>query len=462
MALQGDNHAANDDLPSDRGEDNNDNDETTPLILTRTDPGYPHHHHHSSPVTETKDEDDESLTKLLWLHRNPDEQATKPDGVVVIPYDLGVRGETQPVCWFVAMDASGSMRTVSPGQRLTRWQIACQLLEKVVTDLLASGRHSDTITLVTFHSRTDVLCENQPLTELRDGTFLQHLTELVPNFNTNIQAANSALHSLMLTNPCLKAGTHRAAEIFFTDGEATEGLDDPKQLQQQKTQLYTDLVTRLNLTLPPFLWCGAISTTAQWRVVRSLSQASPLSLWAYIRDQEMQNFAGEVGGMVTTVVNLRTYTLPPLGSRAGERTVMLLPDTDNAYYCTAPPVQSPMDHAEATALITLYKVRSLLEDHLSGRSILTLKVVQECQERVRARHKTAEPFISTSVKWSQKFDQMQTELLDDLDLMIRNFHSTGLLDLSRQVSAGRDLYSSCAQVQTSVTHYATAFQTVNP
>lgn len=424
--------------------------EMTPLILTRTDPGQ-------TPF-ETKDNDDQP-TQLLWLHRQAGERTAKPDGVVVIPYDLGAHCENQPVCWFFGMDASGSMATVSPDQSLSRWQIACKLLEKVVADLLISGRQTDTVTIVSFNALTDVLCCNLPLEEFRDGRILQKVTALVPNRSTNIQLANSALHNLMLNNPLLQARTHRAAEIFFTDGEATDGLTDTKALQQQKTQLYTDLVTRLGLALPPFLWCGAISDAAQWRVVRGLSQASALSLWAYIRDKEMQNFAGEVGGVVTTVVNLRTYTLPPLGSNAKERTVMLLPETDNAYYCTAPPMQGPHDEAEASALITLYKVRALLENHLSGQNTLQLADVQTCQDRVKDRNKTAEPFIRTSLKWSQKFDQMQTELLDDLDTMIRNFHLHGILDLDRQVSMGRDLYASCFRVQTSVNHYASAFQT---
>lgn len=406
-----------------------------PLPLVRTDPGQAPQH-----------------PSLLWLGRPPD--SGKHDGVVVIPYELGTPCETQPLCWFFGLDVSGSMHTPVEGTRqppLTRWNITLQLLQRVVADLVAAQRTDDTLTLVTFNHQCQVVCDNQTLAEVQTHGVLATLAALQPTGRTNLQDINTTLHHRMLNNPHLQARTHRAVEILFTDGEPTSGLRDERLLQQDKLRLYQHLQRQHGGTDPPFLWCGAISTDANWRIVRGLSHASSLSLWAYIQSHEMQNFPGEVGGVVATVTCMRTYRLPPLTATGAVRTVLLLPDTTNAYYCAAEPpphtAATPSRHALAPSLITLFKVRALLTQHDAGHLTLQRSDAQDCLHRVLARHKTDDPWISQSCPWSQYFDQLKNAVKDDLLDLLRTEDRHGRLELHRQSSTTRDLYTACHHVQ---------------
>lgn len=401
-----------------------------------------------------KPDDSEHEDTLLWLGRNEKEAADKKDGVLVIPYAAGQHEEARPVCWFFAMDMSESMNTPLPNQTDTRWDVACRLLQHVLDDLLAASRHEDTLTIIGFNQTPTVICDNLRLHD--EWTSRALLTSLPrPRHTTNIQLANSCVHTLMLNNPHLKAGTHRAAEIFFTDGEPTEGLKTLDALQHQKTVLYLDLIARLHMTVPPFLWCGAISDAAQWRVVRGLSQASSMSLWAHIRDGEMSHFAAEIGGVVAMVTHLRVYQLPGL-TTLSKRLVMLLPDTDNAYYCREVPPHLPdtLRRVEASAIITLFKIRCCLEEHALRHKSLSRRDLRYCLARATSRRKTDDAFIRTSTKWSMYFERLKTMVMQDMQELLRVWQTTGQADmLSRQVSGLRDTAAQCANVSAAAHDY---------
>lgn len=404
---------------------------------------------------EAKDGEPES--DFLWLGRSPAEakpDGAKTDGILVVPYSKGSVCSKTPICWYFVLDTSGSMNYTVHGKAATRWDISVQLFSKVLADLKNSGRkdsthgvevpkdsgsNDDTVTIITFNRAPKVLCTNATIDEVVTPAFMKSLVDIKPDYNTNIQLVNSVVHTLMTKNPLLIAKTHRAAEIFFTDGEATEGFTRLEDLQKQKTDLYKNIGTHLGTT--PFLWCGAISDAAKWQIVRGMSLASPLSMWAYIKDTEMENFAGEVGGVVTTIIHMRTFNLPPAHKDGQPRQVILLPDTDGMFYCQQKEWNCPQ--VEGSALVTLFKIKLLLEEHSTGRRVLTHSDVTECLERAKQRQKTDDPFINTSIKWSTVFERTKQEVLRDLEELLDNF-TRGTFELTRQVSDTRHMFSRCA------------------
>lgn len=389
----------------------------------------------------------------LWIGRSANEQG-KFDGIVSVPYEMGDEVESQkPVSWYFVLDNSGSMLTVPPSKKQSRWKIASTLFEKIVNDLIESKRPDDTITIVVFNDEARVLCENVSVLDERVSKTIEQLHTIIPTGNTNIEVVTTILHTLMIKNPSLIKGTHRAAELFFTDGEATVGMQDAKRLAEQKFKLYRDLEKTLKMAAP-FLWCGAISDMAKWQVVRGLSQASPISLWAYVRDSEIENFGREVGGVFASVTNFRVYKLDPT------RTVMLLPDVDNLFYCESKPAMSFITEEKASSLITLFKVRQLIEDQNCGKRSIDMSTVNLCRERVDSREKTDDPFVNESVKWSTLFQSMKHSVLVDLNDMKVAFETTKTFDLPRQVSTTRAIYAISPAVAQSSDLYGSVMRRI--
>jgi len=393
----------------------------------------------------------------LWICRPA--ETKKTDGLLYIPYIEDTMAQGKPVCWYFGMDASGSMNLSLYGKNLTRWQVTLKLFDKVVSDLQSQGRNDDTITVVIFNDSTRVVLANVPVPAVGPSDVVFH--GISPDRSTNLSAANSIIHTLMCQNSQLKAGTHQAAEIFFTDGDANTGLVTPTELQLQKTELYDNLATTIGQR--PFLWCGAISTGANWKLVRSMSQASHISLWAYIKEEEMHDFAGEVGGVVATVVNMQTaeITVEKPMNDAGQRlveirTVMLLPGVTNLFYLPTKPRTQALE-AQAESLVSLYKVKHLLEQNNKEDVTLTLDDIKVCLKKVQSRKKFDDKFINESLYWTNVFETAKASALKDLEDLSSAVRCTGFAQLEHQISAPRSAYAQSALIRETSIAYVSAY-----
>lgn len=116
------------------------------------------------------------------------------------------------------------------------------------------------------------------------------------------------------------------------------------------------------------------------------------------------------------VYHLRVYTLPGLDPQAPPRTVMLLPDLENVFYCTSPPpyVTATTRTYEAPAWVDLFEVYTRLEEHTNGRCRLDTNTLHDFCARVEYNNKDQDSFLRASAAWSQRFDQLQLETLSDI------------------------------------------------
>jgi hypothetical protein len=341
------------------------------------------------------------------------------------------------------------MNEIIQGKDISRWQIACILLNQVVQDLIKTNRHEDTITIVQFASSTKIICRHCSAQDFISQNIMQELTHSKPTGSTNIQLVNSVLHSLMLTDPSIVDNQARPVEIFLTDGEATMGLSTPAELRQQKTNYYQDLQTQLGIH-PPFIWCGAISDYADWRTVQAISQASPLSLWAFIRDQEIADFATEIGGLVATATTFRLFYTSP------NNVVMLLPDVDNMFYCQEQPINNYQYHP-TEAIITLFKINQFLDtcsEH-PDQPQPTIFILTHLLKTVEACNKTDDPILSKSVRWSTIFEQTKIQVIQTIRALIDVCHNSGSpINLERQMSSNRRACNSSSTVRLSARQFS--------
>lgn len=377
----------------------------------------------------------EPTHRRTWIPKS----AETSDGLLVIPYDEADPADekssghnAKPVCWLFVLDASGSMNAMLHDKPISRWACAIRLLQRVIQDL--ETRTNDTVSIIRFSDKPVILAENLPVRSI--SHVITDLNDFKPDGGTNIQLANSAAHFVLTRNRLLRSGTHQSAEIFFTDGEATLGFLEAEQLEAHKRSLYQDIFRRTGAY--PFLWCGAISDDAKWNIVRSLALASPLSLWAFIRETEMSDFAAEVGGVVHTVCAMKVRCIGP------DRYVMLLPDSPNAFYVDslelADTAITPQPAAES--LVSLYRMRYLLEQHCTRQRTMDIAEVRAMLERALRLAKTDDPLVDQSLEWTCVFEKIKAEVARDLRDTIEAHESLGVLDLTRQLSETRGTFNN--------------------
>ena len=371
-------------------------------------------------------------------------RGAKEDGILYIPYSRSEEESDQPIdkpiIWFFVLDASASMLEsiiFRDKTKMTRWTVSIQLFKHVFADLKRIGRPEDRVSVVTFNNTVKILFNDQLLKDVDEQKIF---IDISPGGSTDIGQVNAVVHTLMFCNSHLRANTHRAAEIFFTDGEATQGILDRAQLQTHKATLYKNLQTEMGMI--PFLWCGAISQSADWGMVRKLSLASPFSLWAYIKESEMEMFGSEVGGVVSTAIHMKPVQVLP-----DQPPLLLLPDIPNLFYFPTRPTKEEKDLATCPSLVTLFRIRHAI---YSVSHQLSSSEIEEFIATVKKCQKFDDAFINLSVQRTSFFETMKANLLLDLEEMEQKGH----LHLTRQLSQVRNGFNLSPLVRSMSHEYA--------
>lgn len=402
--------------------------------------------------TDFQVEDKNHLQSPIWFARQ--DPQNKTDGVLYIPFDNSkfvAEGEVcqKNICWYFVMDASYSMDTTVLNKEFSRWYVAVQLLNQALSDLQALNRGADRVTIVTFSGETQVIVDALPIQDYHPK-LLEHIK---PKGSTDISLANSCTYALMLKNPLLARPDYLAVEIFFTDGEPTHGLTESESLKQQKAGLYNNL-TKTVQAQHPFLWCGGISSDADVRVIRALAQASPHNLWVYIKDEQTENFAAEIGGLITMLTSMKVLQIPVTKKLAPVETlehksVMLLPDVPNLFYFKSKPAfitLHPTRVIKAEHFVSIYKITEILYQ-MSDK--LTTYDIKDLGQRAQARQ--VDDTVSNT-EWENVFYKTRANLLQNLELLQNDKHNNTI-----QISPHRNAYLSSDSVHQSSQRYQTTY-----
>lgn len=399
--------------------------------------------------------------------------ANNDEGVLYVPPNFPISNPQRPhIAWYFAFDVSGSMvqelpidcklplvryplpctsvldsvrpNGVNAGD--TRYSFALKLFRRVLTDLQAANRDHDTVSIVTISSEAKVLCQDVSVEEALNS--LLHMP--IPKGNTNLSEANTVLHSLMSQNQTLTTTkTHRAVEIYFTDGEPTVGLLFSSDLKQQKQEYYSSL--RQTTGEYPFVWMGAISLSADWRLVRNMSLASPNSLWSHVTETEMNTFSAEVGLVLSAALNMKTanlMSLNPVTNTCELDQMMVLPDTCNLCYFERPNVleETAVEVRVSPTLVKLLAIENDVENHRDRLTMLDVCKLKDCVEKLRG---DLDPEICGSVALAKEFTRKRIGLLSVLSEM----ETSGKTQLTRQLSSFRDHLQKCDLVRATSESY---------
>jgi uncharacterized protein YegL len=401
------------------------------------------------PICEEKETNSLQIQSPIWFERQ--DPQNKTDGVLYIPFDNSkfvAEGEVcqKHICWYFIMDASYSMITPVLGKECSRWEVAVKLLNQALSDLQVLNRKNDRVTIVTFSGETQVIIDALPIQDYHPKL----LENIKPQGSTDISLVNSCTYALMLKNPLLSRPDYLAVEIFFTDGEPTRGFIEANQLKQQKARLYS----HLSQAHTPFLWCGGISSDADVRVIRALAQASPHNLWAYIKDEQTENFAAEIGGLVTMLTSMKFLQIPIAKKLAPVETLehkslMLLPDVPNLFYFKSKPAfitMHPTRVIKADQFVSIFKMTEILYQ-VSEK--LTSYDIKDLYNRAQSRQPDD---MLLKTEWERVFYQTRANLYQNLEIL-QDDKTNNMV----QISPHRNAYMSSESVHKSSQRYQTTY-----
>lgn len=388
------------------------------------------------------------MASPIWFKK----QESSPGGVLYLPADckLNALSNSESLSWYFVFDVSGSMSSPISGANMSRYQVAQRLLRKVLEDLKTQRRQDDKVTLVTFAGRASVVCKR--VTPAEALTYVEHMP--TPDGPTNISEANTMVHTLMA-----QEAKSRAVEVFFTDGDPTAGMRRMNDLKLQKAEYYRNLYQ--NKGHYPFLWTGAISSQANWRLVRELSLASPCALWSHIPDEELsQSFAAEVGLITSAAMHMRMIPVMKFDeqqSRLVKTEIMWLPEACNLYY-TPKIFHLTQEDCAPTVILAPSLVR-LLAIHAEVQNPNPSTNYEALFDEVQNLHKTQDVAINESMELSLEFERRKITLLAILDDIVSKPMQT--LPLVRQQSMFRTALSGCNIVRQTSRQYAATFQSAS-
>jgi len=390
---------------------------------------------------------------VFFVSQLEDIENTK--GVLFFPKDDEKKFETvESIHWIFVADCSTSMDSPLNNPEMkdcTRWKIAKVLMEEAVKEILSQKRHNDIITLLAFNQEVKSVWTGLSMKDWQDTNF-DLLKTIRPSGSTNIELANAMVHLTMMNDPLVCTGQRKVAQLFFTDGEATEGLRMSDQLKQQKLDLY-DLFMAKNKKSPqdiqePFIWCAAIGHGDR-NVVKDLSLTSKHSLWVTIGDKEIMNFAREMGTAIAAAlfsrkVQFRTEFLQKSPNFYREHVYWLLQDTCGMIYVETRPLIQDLRRVVDADMVKLYEIQHhicLLEEkewwHIDESKALLTTYLQQLRDL---------PKLTTDVdENSEDFQMMKagchvttTEMRDILHHYEKTYATleTTLQDLLKQCEAG--------------------------
>lgn len=339
------------------------------------------------------------------------------------------------------------MSTKIPNTDMTRYQVAKKLLCKVLEDLKTHNRPDDKVTLVTFAGRASVVCAKVTAAEALN--FVDHMPS--PDGATNISEANTLVHTLMS-----QEHNTRAVEVFFTDGEPTAGMRSLSDLKSQKMEYYRNLYNTKGYF--PFLWTGAVSSQANWRLVRELSLASPCALWSHIPDEQLStSFAAEVGLITSAAMHMRIIPVMKFDQqqrRLVNWEIMWLPKSCNLYYF--PEIVHLRQEDCAPRIVLAPHLVRLMAIHAEVENPNPLTEYKTLFQEVQNLQKTQDAYINDSVELALEFERRKITLLAILEDILSQPGTT--LPLVRQQSMFRAALSGCEIVRQTSQEYAAAFQ----
>jgi len=373
------------------------------------------------------------------------ETETNGPGVLFLPRDPVVES-VKPKHWIFVSDGSGSMQNKVQNSDQSLWDVAVKLMEETLKNLLKKGRTHDVVTLLIFNNQVRVVFERRPVSDFEMIELLPIRTQLnlgniTPNGSTDLGTANIMAYLIAKSDPLAVKGERDIVELFFTDGEPTQGLTTSAQLKNQKVKFYQDLEKVTGQV--PFLWCGALSTFANWNLVRDLSQASPArGLWVHIRDEAMSDFATEMGGALAAALYARSVTLlVPIdvaSTTYEEQKHWLLQDSLGFLYCSRQPRDLPSEsQMQCSELVELHRIQHDLTEGTSLDQCFASDRLEQMQQKLQELQNPTHKIFLQNRDLLFQFETTRATLLANVEELLTTQDIFHMPCLTRQQSGFR-------------------------
>jgi hypothetical protein len=331
----------------------------------------------------------------------------------------------------------------------TRWDVALELMNEVVSSLRQKARNDDVVSVICFDEKVQVPLERVPISDMSwcIRTLLEN-KNISPGGNTDMSAANAMAHVVASSDEMAARGERDIVEMFFTDGLANRGLTSSQQLYTQKSNFYSNLEKKIGSV--PFLWCGAIGGMADYRNMEEMSKASPeRGLWAHMTDEKLTDFAHEMGGAMAAALYARSTTLMVPTDQDfifEEKTHWMLQDSDGYIFSLLKPRGLSCPEMECKELVDLYRIQDVLFRAQQSHRPVNKPELEKYQKELEALQNPQHDIFAQTPALLFHYETTRASVLANVEELQSQLCHFGLARMTRQLSGYRQSSQNSATV----------------